>query len=175
MYGGIDGAVTTVAVVSGVAGAELSAGVVIVLGMANLVGDGFSMAASNAVQRWFPDSRCFLLPTASEQRHRTIHRRRLRKYIGAYLMVFEGADAIVFGGALAKTRPKSALGSVAHLHGALVIDEEKNRQLFGEEGGISSASSKIRALVIPVDEELVIAKDTVECLLAQNHTRKRNP
>ena len=47
VYGGIDGAVTTFAVVSGVAGAELSAGVVIVLGMANLVGDGFSMAASN--------------------------------------------------------------------------------------------------------------------------------
>jgi len=47
VYGGIDGAVTTFAVVSGVAGAGLSSGVVIVLGMANLVGDGFSMAASN--------------------------------------------------------------------------------------------------------------------------------
>jgi VIT1/CCC1 family predicted Fe2+/Mn2+ transporter len=47
VYGAIDGAVTTFAVVSGVAGADLSAGVVIVLGMANLVGDGFSMAASN--------------------------------------------------------------------------------------------------------------------------------
>ncbi|MEQ9407401.1 MAG: VIT1/CCC1 transporter family protein [Fuerstiella sp.] len=47
IYGGIDGAVTTFAVVSGVAGAGLSSGVVIVLGMANLVGDGFSMAASN--------------------------------------------------------------------------------------------------------------------------------
>ncbi|MCP4507445.1 MAG: hypothetical protein GY826_13765, partial [Fuerstiella sp.] len=47
VYGGIDGAVTTFAVVSGVAGAGLSSGVVIILGMANLVGDGFSMAASN--------------------------------------------------------------------------------------------------------------------------------
>ncbi len=47
VYGGIDGAVTTFAVVSGVAGAGLSSGVVIVLGLANLVGDGFSMAASN--------------------------------------------------------------------------------------------------------------------------------
>lgn len=47
VYGGIDGAVTTFAIVSGVAGAELSSGVVIVLGLANLVGDGFSMAASN--------------------------------------------------------------------------------------------------------------------------------
>jgi VIT1/CCC1 family predicted Fe2+/Mn2+ transporter len=49
VYGAIDGAVTTFAVVSGVAGAELSSGIVIVLGLANLVGDGFSMAASNYV------------------------------------------------------------------------------------------------------------------------------
>lgn len=47
IYGAVDGAVTTFAVVSGVAGAGLSSGVVIVLGAANLVGDGFSMAASN--------------------------------------------------------------------------------------------------------------------------------
>lgn len=47
VYGAIDGAVTTFAVVSGVAGAGLSPGVVIVLGIANLAGDGFSMAAGN--------------------------------------------------------------------------------------------------------------------------------
>ena len=47
VYGAIDGAVTTFAVVSGVAGAGLSSGIVVVLGIANLVGDGFSMAASN--------------------------------------------------------------------------------------------------------------------------------
>lgn len=47
IYGAIDGTVTTFAVVSGVAGADLSSGIVIVLGLANLVGDGFSMAASN--------------------------------------------------------------------------------------------------------------------------------
>ncbi len=47
IYGGIDGAVTTFAVVSGVAGAELSAVVILILGFANLVADGFSMAASN--------------------------------------------------------------------------------------------------------------------------------
>lgn len=47
IYGAIDGTVTTFAVVSGVAGADLSANIVIVLGMANLVGDGFSMAVSN--------------------------------------------------------------------------------------------------------------------------------
>lgn len=47
VYGGIDGAVTTFAVVAGVAGAGLDAGIVIILGLANLLADGFSMAASN--------------------------------------------------------------------------------------------------------------------------------
>jgi len=47
IYGGIDGAVTTFAVVSSVAGAGLSHWIILVLGFANLLADGFSMAASN--------------------------------------------------------------------------------------------------------------------------------
>ena len=47
VYGGIDGAITTFAIVAGVVGAELSTRVVLILGVANLVADGFSMAASN--------------------------------------------------------------------------------------------------------------------------------
>ena len=47
IYGGIDGSVTTFAVVSGVTGAELPSWVILILGFANLIADGFSMAASN--------------------------------------------------------------------------------------------------------------------------------
>ena len=47
IYGGIDGAVTTLAVVTGVAGAQLSPWIILALGFANLFADGFSMAASN--------------------------------------------------------------------------------------------------------------------------------
>src|SRR5262249_10185332 len=47
IYGAVDGSVTTFAVVAGVAGADLSAGVVVILGLANVVADGFSMAVSN--------------------------------------------------------------------------------------------------------------------------------
>jgi VIT1/CCC1 family predicted Fe2+/Mn2+ transporter len=47
VYGGIDGAVTTFAIVSGVVGAQLSPVVIVVLGVANLVADGLSMAAGN--------------------------------------------------------------------------------------------------------------------------------
>jgi len=47
IYGGIDGGVTTFAIVAGVVGAELSAGIVVIMGLANIFADGFSMAASN--------------------------------------------------------------------------------------------------------------------------------
>lgn len=47
IYGAIDGAVTTFAVVASVAGAGLSSGIVIILGLANLIADGFSMAVGN--------------------------------------------------------------------------------------------------------------------------------
>lgn len=47
IYGGIDGAVTTFAVVAGVSGADLAPSIVLILGFANLIADGFSMAASN--------------------------------------------------------------------------------------------------------------------------------
>lgn len=47
IYGGVDGLVTTFAVVSGVVGAQLSPWIILVMGFANLLADGFSMAASN--------------------------------------------------------------------------------------------------------------------------------
>jgi len=47
IYGAIDGTVTTFAIVAGVSGADLQTGIVVILGLANLVADGFSMAVSN--------------------------------------------------------------------------------------------------------------------------------
>jgi VIT1/CCC1 family predicted Fe2+/Mn2+ transporter len=49
IYGGIDGSVTTFAVVTGVVGAQLSPMIIVIMGFANLLADGFSMAASNFV------------------------------------------------------------------------------------------------------------------------------
>ena len=47
IYGSVDGSVTTFAIVAGVAGAGLSSGIVLILGLANLIADAFSMAAGN--------------------------------------------------------------------------------------------------------------------------------
>ncbi len=47
VYGSIDGAVTTFAIIAGIAGARLDSGIVLILGFSNVLADGFSMASSN--------------------------------------------------------------------------------------------------------------------------------
>ena len=69
VYGAVDGTVTTFAVVAGVAGAGLSPGVVLVLGLANILADGFSMAVAN------------FLGTRAENRRREQARRREELHI----------------------------------------------------------------------------------------------
>jgi VIT1/CCC1 family predicted Fe2+/Mn2+ transporter len=64
VYGGLDGTITTFAVVAGVAGASLHAGVVLILGFANLIGDGISMAIGD------------YLSTKSEQEYHKAERKR---------------------------------------------------------------------------------------------------
>ena len=72
VYGAVDGTVTTFAVVSGVAGANLSSDVVLILGAANLLGDGFSMAVGN------------YLATRAEHENRDRVRREEERHIEHY-------------------------------------------------------------------------------------------
>ncbi len=90
---------------------------------------------------------------------------RIRKYIGAYLAVLEGADAVVFGGGIgenaAAIREKICNGLAWY---GLKLDPDLNAAALGLEAQISMEYSTVRAMVIPVDEEMLIARETAHCL-----------
>jgi acetate kinase len=88
---------------------------------------------------------------------------RVRKYIGAYLAAMGGADAMVFTGGIgensAEVRQRICEGLECL---GLEIDAKRNTAISaGKEGLISREGSRLAAYVIPTDEELLIARDTV--------------
>jgi acetate kinase len=87
---------------------------------------------------------------------------RIKKYIGAYMAAMNGADAIVFTAGVGENSPDVRKDVLKDLDWfGIKIDEEKNTALIGKEGVISADDAKVKVLVIPTNEELVIAKDTV--------------
>ncbi|MEG1835622.1 MAG: acetate kinase [Oscillospiraceae bacterium] len=89
---------------------------------------------------------------------------QIKKYIGAFTAAMDGIDAIVFTGGVGENaddiRERVCTG-LTYL--GLEIDKEYNKTLVkGKEGEISTANSKVKAFVLPTDEELVIARDTKE-------------
>ena len=83
---------------------------------------------------------------------------RIQKYIGQYLAVLNGADAIIFTAGIGEnsvTIRNLVINGISWF--GCDIDPEKN--VFGQYGDISTPDAKVRVLVIPTDEELVIARD----------------
>ena len=83
---------------------------------------------------------------------------RIQKYIGQYLAVLNGADAIIFTAGIGEnsvTIRKLVIEGISWF--GCDIDPEKN--VYGQYGDISTPEAKVRVLVIPTDEELVIARD----------------
>lgn len=91
---------------------------------------------------------------------------RARKYIGAYLAAMNGADAIVFTGGIGENSSEVRARICDGLQWlGLEVDEELNRaHTSGREGIISRDDSRLAAYVIPTDEELLIARDTVRAV-----------
>ncbi|PIE35166.1 acetate kinase [candidate division KSB3 bacterium] len=88
---------------------------------------------------------------------------RIRKYIGAYVSAMDGLDAIVFTAGIGENSPIIREGVCTHLtYFGVDFDVERNRSAKGE-SEITSPSSKVKAWVIPTNEELMIARETVEC------------
>ena len=83
---------------------------------------------------------------------------RIQKFIGQYLAVLNGADALIFTAGIGENSGPVRQAIVDGLSWfGLDIDESKN--VVGADGIISTPNAKVKVLVIPTDEELVIARD----------------
>jgi acetate kinase len=90
---------------------------------------------------------------------------RVRKQIGAYLAALGGADAVIFGGGIGENSPPVRARICAGMEWCgLILDEAKNNGTIGTEERISADHAKMQTYVIPVDEEMIIARDTRFCL-----------
>jgi len=95
---------------------------------------------------------------------------RVKKYIGAYLACMGGADAVVFTGGIGENSSAVRARVCEGLEWlGLRLDKGKNEQNAGKEQLISTDDSKLLLFVIPTDEELLIARDTVRCILGVLH------
>ncbi len=85
---------------------------------------------------------------------------RVAKYVGTYAAAMNGVDAVVFTAGLGENSPTARAEICSYLtYLGLNIDADKNN-VRGKEVDFATADSKVRALCIPTNEELVIAEDT---------------
>jgi acetate kinase len=90
---------------------------------------------------------------------------RVRKYLGSYLAVLGGANGIIFGGGIGENSPEVRASICSGMEWCgLTLDEERNRAAVGVEARISSDQARMEAYVIPVDEGIIIARETVRYL-----------
>jgi acetate kinase len=90
-----------------------------------------------------------------------------RRWLGGYVFAMNGADAIVFTAGIGENRAELRDAICANLEQlGIVLDAEKNLATRGSEGVISAAQSRVKVLVIPTNEELVVARETRRLLEA---------
>jgi acetate kinase len=94
---------------------------------------------------------------------------RVRKYLGAYLAVLSGAEAVVFGGGIGENAPEIRARICKNMEWCgLRLDPDRNRAAAGLAPGcaakISEDESGLAAYVIAADEETWIARETVRCV-----------
>jgi len=98
---------------------------------------------------------------------------RVQKQIGAYLAVLGGAEAIIFGGGIGENSPPVRSHICAGMEWCgIAINENRNNTMIGTEGKISTDNAKVQIYVIPVDEAVMIARDTVHCLRNQKKKKR---
>ncbi|MDR2646551.1 MAG: acetate kinase [Oscillospiraceae bacterium] len=97
---------------------------------------------------------------------RSIQRYQIRKLIGAYAAAMDGADAIVFTGGIGENTTDLRADICANLtYLGIAIDENENSRLIrGKEGELSTPDSKVKVYVLPTNEELLIARQTLDLI-----------
>ena len=88
---------------------------------------------------------------------------RIKKYIGAFAAAMGGVDVIIFTGGVGENRHEVREAVCENMEFlGIKLDKEQNAKImFGKDGIISTADSKVKVVVLPTDEELMIAQDTL--------------
>jgi acetate kinase len=109
---------------------------------------------------------------AGEGNHRAqvsldIYHYRIKKYLGSYAAAMGGVDVVIFTGGVGENgwETRQDVASGLEFMG-IEFDVEKNTKLRGKEAIISKPNSKVTVMVVPTNEELVIAQDTFEIVTA---------
>ena len=90
----------------------------------------------------------------------------IKKYIGSFMAVMNGADVILFTGGIGENAPEVRAEALANLENlGIEFDRDLNAKMtHGEFGKFSTDDSKVQLWVVPTNEELLIARDTLEII-----------
>lgn len=94
---------------------------------------------------------------------------RIKKYIGAFAAVLDGVDILLFTGGVGENQfemRRDVCKALGYL--GIELNYELNDKIRGKETVISTPNSKVKVVVIPTDEELLIASDTMDILLKKD-------
>ena len=94
---------------------------------------------------------------------------RIKKYIGSYTAALGGVDIIIFAGGIGENGPETREAICSNMeYMGVEIDKSKNDGLRSKEQVISKDGSKAKVMVVPTNEELVIAQDTLDIVEKMN-------
>ena len=120
------------------------------------------------------DSRDVLAAVEKGDKHailaNKLFNRRIADYIGQYYVRLGGCDLIIFSAGIGENEPRTraAVGDLLHEAFGVEIDKEFNAGVRAKEAVISTPNSKIKVVVIPTDEEVMIARDAYDmCILGK--------
>ena len=95
---------------------------------------------------------------------------RNKKYIGAYMAVLGRVDALVFTAGIGENDPAVREKSLAGLeHLGIELDGDKNNQRFKQPGSVHTGGSQVQIWVVPTNEELAIARESISVLEDAQH------